>query len=378
MAKPWAALLVALPCALSCAASRSVAQPAGEHRAAGARSVYLERVAWPDAERALTPDAVVLIAVGAASKEHGPHLPLASDFLQADYVKARVAERTPVVVAPSVPYGYYPPFIEYPGSTSLRLSVARDLIADVCRSLARSSGVRRFYVISHGPISLPVMEQVRAQLGAEGLLLGFTDWDAAKRPVADSVRQQAKGSHADEMETSMLLYVAPALVDMRKAEREYGAPPSAPAAPNAAGGRMVGNRPAGNGVVSPSGVFGDPTVATREKGRRLTEAVIAAAVRDIEALRAAPLPPVVPLSAYFAGVDGSYEAARGDTIRVAREGDLLAVERRGRPKVLLQPAGRYRFGLWTTEARFFGGDGGAATHLVLSEGGKELLARRIE
>jgi creatinine amidohydrolase len=196
---------------------------------------------WLDAERALTSDAVVLIAAGAASKEHGPHLPLSSDFLQAEYVKERVAERTSVVVAPSVRYGYYPPFAEYPGSTTL----------------------------------------------------------------------------------PMLLYIAPDLVDMKKASAEYGAA-------SATGGRMIGNRPANSGVFSPSGVFGDPTLATREKGQRLTEAVVAATLQQIDSLRARPLPPAVSLEATFAGVAGLYEVAPGDTIRVARAGDLLAAQRRGR------------------------------------------------
>src|SRR5215218_6821227 len=138
--------------ALAWWSATSAAQPPAVGRAV---SVHLDRITWADAEGVLIPDAVVLIAAGAASKEHGPHLPLSSDFLQAEYVKERVAERTRVVVAPSIPYGYYPPFAEYPGSTTLRLSVFRDLIADVCRSLARSSGARRFYVISHGPISVP-------------------------------------------------------------------------------------------------------------------------------------------------------------------------------------------------------------------------------
>ena len=168
----------------------------------------------------------------------------------------------------------------------------------------------------------------------------------------------------------MLLYIAPQLVHMRKAVREYGAP-------SGSGGRMVGNRPANSGVLSPSGVFGDPTLATREKGRRLTEAVIAATLTNIAALRAAPLPPLVPVEVYFAGIGRRYEGALGDTIRVTREGDLLAVDRPGRPRVLLQPAGKYRFGLWASEARFLAADDGAVTYLLLSEGGKDLLAKRI-
>jgi creatinine amidohydrolase len=333
-------------------------------------TIYLDRVRWTDADRALTPDAVVVITMAAASKEHGPHLPLSSDFLQAEFVKEHVAQRTPVVVAPSIPYGYYPPFAEYPGSTTLRFSVARDLVEDVARSIARTTHARRFYIISHGPIATPVMEQVKAHLASEGLLAAFLHWDDAKKPVAAAVRQQKEGSHADEMETSMLLYVAPALVDMRRAVTEYGGAPTSD-------GRMIGDRPGGRGVFSPSGVYGDATAATTEKGKRLTDAVIDAAVRDIAALRAAPLPPALAPDAFFAGIMGRY-ATDVDTIVVSREGSMLAVAQTGQPRILLQSAGRLRFGLWTTEARFIAGGNGRVTHLISSRENTELVAPRIE
>jgi len=213
------------------------------------------------------------------------------------------------------------------------------------------------------------MQQVSAQLADEGLLFGFTDWGEAKRPVAAAVRQQKQRSHADEMETSMLLYIAPDLVNMKKAAVEYGAP-------STTGGRMIGHRPAKSGVLSPSGVFGDPTFATRETGQRLTEAVIAATIHNIDSRRAAPLPPAIYLDARFAGVVGLYEVAPGDTIRVARDGDLLAVGRRGRARALLQPAGEHRFGLRTTEACFLTDAGAAVTHLLLSECGRDVVAKQ--
>src|SRR5690349_24349352 len=74
-----------------------------------AKSVFLERITWQEAERVLTPDAVVVFALGNASKEHGPHLPLSTDFIQAQYVLDRIVERTTVVVAPALHYGFYPP-----------------------------------------------------------------------------------------------------------------------------------------------------------------------------------------------------------------------------------------------------------------------------
>jgi hypothetical protein len=86
----------------------------------------LEDLAWPEAERFLTPDTIVVIPLGAASKEHGPHLKLRNDLTVADYLTRRVVDAATVVVAPTLTYHYYPAFVEYPGSTTLSLSTARD------------------------------------------------------------------------------------------------------------------------------------------------------------------------------------------------------------------------------------------------------------
>jgi predicted alpha/beta superfamily hydrolase len=55
-------------------------------------------------------------------------LKLGNDWLMAEYLKQRILERSDVIVAPTVNYHFYPAFVEYPGSTSLRLETARDLI----------------------------------------------------------------------------------------------------------------------------------------------------------------------------------------------------------------------------------------------------------
>lgn len=339
----------------------SAAQPA--------TSVALNALTWPEARERLTEDAVVVLAYGNASKAHGPHLPLSSDFLQAQFVTDAVAARTPVVVAPSIPYGYYPPFLEYPGSTTLPLSVARDLVTNICRSYARTTRARRFYVVSHGQISRPVFEQAARDLAREGILLRYTDWEAGKAPHVKAVRTQERGSHADEIETSMLLHVAPERVEMAKAVKEYGRAPSA-------GGYMIGNRPERDGLYSPSGVFGDATAATRDKGRRIVEGLVEFVVKDIERLRTAPLPEAQSLASAVADVAGRYEVAPGDSITVSRDDDLLAVERTGRPPLRLQSAGPNRFGLWTTEARFIVDARGVVTHLLLSADGREVVATR--
>ena len=254
-----------------------LAQTQTRGRPAGPRGVLLERLTWVQAEKILTPDTVVVIPLGAQAKEHGPHLPLGNDWNMAEYLKQQVLQSADVVIAPTVNYSYYPPFLEYPGSTSLRLETARDMIVDICRSLSRY-GPRRFYVLNTGISTLKALRPAAEALAAEGILMRFTDLTTATADVEKEVSQQEGGTHADEIETSMMLYMAPKTVDMSKAVKDYH-PGKSP----------LSRTPTDGGIYSVSGVYGDATLATRAKGQRVVQALVGVILAEIEALRQAPL-----------------------------------------------------------------------------------------
>lgn len=246
------------------------------------RGTALADLSWDEAEKALTAETVVVIALGAGSKEHGLHLPLGNDFLMAKYFERRVLERADVVVAPALNYGYYPAFVDYAGATSLRLETARDLVVDICRGLARF-GPRRFYVINTGVSTVKSLEPAAALLAHDGIALRYTDIIKLSEPVEQALAQQEGGTHADEIETSMMLYIAPDAVRMARARKDYH--------PRLGPGPFTRDPHATTGVFSPTGAWGDPTLATREKGRRVTEALVAGMLAEIEALRRAEPPP---------------------------------------------------------------------------------------
>ncbi|MBZ5601787.1 MAG: creatininase family protein [Acidobacteriia bacterium] len=237
------------------------------------RGVLLENLTWQEAEKILRPETVVVIPIGAESKEHGPHLKLKNDWLLAEYLKARVLERADVVVAPTVNYHFYPAFVEYPGSTTLRLETARDLMVDICRSLARY-GPRRFYALNTGVSTLRALAPAAEILAREGIVLRYTDLSKATQPAENEVKREEGGTHAEEIETSMMLYIAPETVDMQKAVKDYHT-----------GSGPLTRDPKGTGTFSASGVWGDATLATREKGERVVRALVDNIVKDIEGLR---------------------------------------------------------------------------------------------
>jgi len=255
-------------------AAMLVAQPA-----AAEPGVELGDLTWVEAEKVLTPDAVVVIPLGAASKEHGPHLKLKNDLILANYLKDRVRQRSKVVIAPTVPYSFYPAFVEYPGSTSLSLETSRDTIVEICRGLARF-GPRRFYVLNTGVSTVRALSPAAEILAAEGILMRYTDVLKATEAIEKQISRQEGGTHADEIETSMILYMSPDDCDMSKAVRDY----------HPGKGGLTRDAKKEGMTYSASGVFGDATLATKEKGRVVTEALVEAIVKEIEELRKAPLP----------------------------------------------------------------------------------------
>ncbi len=243
-------------------------------------AVLLETLSWDEAEHVLTPDTVVVIALGAESKEHGRHLQLNNDFLMAEYLKKRVLDAATqnMVIAPTINYSFYPAFLEYPGSTSLSMDTARAMFTDIIHSLAHY-GPHRFYILNTGISTLRPLAQAAAELAKDGIVLHYTDL-TKDDPVEKKVRQSG-GTHADEIETSMMLYIAPESVRMKKAARDLNA--------NQPGG--LTRDPQGKGTYSPTGAWGDPTLATREKGQAVVESLVATILKDIDELRQTSLSP---------------------------------------------------------------------------------------
>src|SRR5262245_61974100 len=219
---PLVVVLLAAGCAggapVSTAPTAPRTEPAG--RKAAMTTAFLEDMTWVEAERVLTRDAIVVIPIGASSKEHGPHLRLSNDWIMADDLRRRLAARTQVVVAPIVGLSFYPAFVDYPGSVSLRLETARDVIIDVVHSFARH-GPRRFYALNTGISTLRALAPAAEVLAAEGIVLHYTDLGKALAPIEKQIAQQEGGTPADELETSIMLYIAPDSVEMAKAVKDY-------------------------------------------------------------------------------------------------------------------------------------------------------------
>ena len=224
-----------------------------------------------------------MIPLGAAALEQGPHLKLNSGERLARHLASRVQAAASVAIAPPLTYHAYPEFAEYPGTASLTPNTARAVTIEVVRALAKH-GPRRFYVLNTAPSALAPLSEAAKTLAEAGILLGYTDPRyRLRRPPVPLAQAPLLAGHADEVATSMMLFVDPSAVDMTRAVREY-----------APGTGSLTRLQGGPGVFSRSGVLGDGTVATRAKGQVLVETLLAGALEDIEAVRNAPLPTARP------------------------------------------------------------------------------------
>jgi creatinine amidohydrolase len=100
---------------ISLAFSTTVGLPnSGAQDTAPDRGRRFEDMSWTEAETVLRPDSVVVIPVGAASTEHGPHLKLRNDLTLAEYLTRRIVKAASVVAAPPLTPHYYPRFSSIP------------------------------------------------------------------------------------------------------------------------------------------------------------------------------------------------------------------------------------------------------------------------
>jgi len=316
--KLYFSILLAITCASAAAQSGRVV-----------KSVFLQDISWVEATKVLTPSTVVVIPLGAGSKEHGPHLLLSTDLIQAEYFKDEVARRDSVVIAPTITYSYYPPFLSYAGSTSLSLFTSRNMVVDIVRSLA-GYGPRRFYIINEGITTLVTLELAAKLLREEGIILGFSDYTRPSYEEAENrIRTRATGTHADEMETSNILWMRPQAVNMSKAVDDTMA--------KVRTGPILSPVKRENTTYTPSGVFGYATLATKEKGKKNTEAVVRQMMMDIDSIRHCALPSPPDHTSAYAGYTGSYSFGNGKKLLISVVNNQLQYVIDGRSLVGIYP-----------------------------------------
>lgn len=230
-----------------------------------ARGRALEGLTWPELDRLLAGGVRTAVLALGSTEQHGPHLPYATDTRIAEALAARFCARVPEAVAlPALALGCADEHLGFPGTLSLRGSTLAAVLDDVAASLARAGFERAFVFTAHGG-NAALLADVAPRLGAGTALDVVTFVDHAALAAAlfaeaerAGVAAPAAGYHAGEIETSILLALAPG--DVRRAEAAAGlldarADPRAIFYPN-----LRAN--------APSGVVGDPSAADAGRAAR--------------------------------------------------------------------------------------------------------------
>lgn len=285
----------------------------------GPKAVLIQNLPWTEAKRYLSDTTIVVIPLGAQAKEHGPHLQLNNDWLIAEYLRNRIANDQHVVIYPTINYHFYPAFLEYAGSTSIRLETAASVIVDICRVIS-AHGPKKFYVLNTGVSTLAALKLSRESLAFQGIMLSYTDILQVAGEAEKKIKQQTAGTHADEIETSMLLYIAPQTVDMSKAAKDI------PVIDGPGPLTLDPNNPLGR--YSPTGIYGDATLATVEKGKVVVEAMVAGINKEINTLRHSSIPEATT-GPKRQLMEGLYILSNGEKLMLKLENDVLTMRGKG-------------------------------------------------
>ena len=235
-------------------------------------STFVEHVTWVEVQAAMANKLVCVVPIGASCKEHGPHLPLNTDYVQARWLAEQLSLRFSLIVWPVVSAGYYPAFVDYPGSWSICENTFVQSMLDIIESIARH-GENQIVLLNTGISTIKPLEAAMAQspFNARTNLINVYSGERTETVIKE-VQEQKQGGHADEIETSIMLAIDPTRVQMGLA---------APGLENISKGPLNRSDPS-SANYCPSGAMGNPTYASREKGEKILAAILEDVSRRIK------------------------------------------------------------------------------------------------
>jgi creatinine amidohydrolase len=239
--------------------------------------MIFRQLTWTELKEVDYRRTIVLVPTG-AMEQHGPHLPVDTDTLIVTKLAEEVERRNPeaILLAPTVWLGHSPHHLSFGGTLSAHHSVYIGMIASVCRSFIGMGAERIWLLNGHGgnrsPLSIALQE---LKNDCESTVVVASDyWSIASEEIA-AIRESGTGGlgHACELETSLYLYLNGDAV-RRERIRDDGVQPV-----NALFRQdMLQGGPAlrvfNFRELTSSGVFGRPSLASKEKGERLFVSIV--------------------------------------------------------------------------------------------------------
>ncbi|WP_096619899.1 creatininase family protein [Calothrix sp. NIES-3974] len=249
---------------------------------------FFPYLTWTDIDTMSDKENVVIIQPVGAIEQHGPHLPIIVDAAIGMGVLgkalAKLPPHIPAYALPSLYYGKSNEHWHFPGTITLSTETLSATLMEVADSIYRAGFRKLVLMNSHGG-QPQVMQMVARDLHikyADFTVFPLFTWRVPNITKELLTTQEAQeGMHAGDAETSIIMSLLPEQVRIERAVAEY--PPSP--------GKLLSwerNLPVSWATrdISKSGVIGDPTTASKEKGDRILESVSDGWVQVIEEIYA--------------------------------------------------------------------------------------------
>lgn len=243
-------------------------------------SIYFAEKTWEELTVAIERNTLILFPIGTV-EEHGMHLPVNTDAIIAQEVTRLIAERIlrdiPILVLPTVWSGYSAKeMMRWPGTIRISTRTFMDMIFGVCSSLIAMGFKKIILINNHGHHTELLGVVVREIADAYDVHMALTDVAKMGAESMKKVRKSELGGclHGCEWETAMMLALNQRVI-MDKVTKEDTMKYHSKFYP--------GDAFAANKLVfwstwgiqkSKTGIYGDPTVATKETGLVVLEAII--------------------------------------------------------------------------------------------------------
>lgn len=209
---------------------------------------------------------IAIMPIGAV-EAHGPHLPLGTDTILAERLSERLAQEVGAYVLPSLPYGQVWSLRNFPGSITISNESLISLLVDIGKSLYVQGF--RVWAMVNGHLGNQAALKVAARVlydqhpDFKVFYFFYPGMNAVLGEIRESPSSHSTYFHACEIETSIMLYLAPEFVDMSKAIMDV------PVISEAAD-----FTPTPWETFTKSAVLGDATLATKEKGEKIVETAL--------------------------------------------------------------------------------------------------------
>jgi creatinine amidohydrolase/Fe(II)-dependent formamide hydrolase-like protein len=202
----------------------------------------------------------LIVPVG-TTEQHGPHLPLGCDTVIVERLSDDLSAATSVLRAPTVEFGVHTISRQFPGGAALRHRTLHRVMNELIESWEERAGVREFFILTAqaSEAHLEALSTIRTEL-AKVQVVDVFGLDFG--PLLD---QPGAPIHGGELDTSLMLYVAPEMVRMERA-LDFALPPKLLARYRPGHTRQL---PEGS-----PGSVGYPTLASAQKGEVLYKFIL--------------------------------------------------------------------------------------------------------